>query len=414
MRIEIPELAVVALMGVSGSGKSTFAKKHFKPTEVLSSDYFRALVSDDENNQMVSAQAFDALYYIANKRLDLGLLTVIDATNVQKESRAGVLKLAREQNCHAIAIVLDIPEKICRERNDKRPDRNFGNHVITKQAESLKRSIKSLQKEGFRYIYILKSEEEIDEVEIIRNPLWVNKKSEKGPFDIIGDIHGCYDELCELLVKLGYIVDIENCTASHPENRKVVFLGDLGDRGPKIVEVLRIAINMTQNQNALCVVGNHDAKLLRKLRGSDVQMSNGLDKTIDQLNIYCENNQDFSGTVETFLDNLISHYILDGGKLVVAHAGLKEKYQGRASNKVRAFCIYGDTTGETDEYGLPVRLPWANEYRGKALVVYGHTPILEAEFVNNTVCIDTGCVFGGKLTAYRYPEKEILLVAEKE
>ncbi|MDR2575374.1 MAG: AAA family ATPase [Treponema sp.] len=123
MRIEIPEMAVVALVGVSGSGKSTFAKTHFKPTETLSSDYFRGLVSDDENNQKVTPQAFDALYYVANKRLELGLLTVIDATNVQREARASVLRLAREQNCLAVAIVLDIPEKICRERNEKRNDR---------------------------------------------------------------------------------------------------------------------------------------------------------------------------------------------------------------------------------------------------------------------------------------------------
>jgi len=194
MLIEIPEIAVVALIGVSGSGKSTFARAHFKPTEVLSSDFFRALISDDENNQKATKDAFETLFYVANKRMDLGLMTVIDATNVQKDARALILNLAKEQNCYAIAIVLDIPEKICRERNQKRTDRNFGDHVIRNQADQLRHSIKNLKKEGFRYVYVLKSEEEIQNVDIKRIPLWNNKKHETGPFDIIGDIHGCYDD----------------------------------------------------------------------------------------------------------------------------------------------------------------------------------------------------------------------------
>jgi protein phosphatase len=410
MRIEIPELAVVALIGVSGSGKSTFAKTHFKPTEVLSSDYFRGLVSDDENNQQVTPQAFDALYYIANKRLELGLMTVIDATNIQKEARAPIIRLAKEQNCFAVAIVLDTPEKLCRKRNENRTDRNFGSHVITRQAEQLKRSIKHLQKEGFRYVYILSSEEEIANAEIVRTPLWNNKKQETGPFDIIGDIHGCYDELCELLTELGYEVDAENYSAKAPDNRKAVFLGDLCDRGPKNIEVIRLVMGMIQSGDAWCVAGNHDVKLLRKLRGSDVQLSHGLDKTVEQLE---GQSKEFIEKVKSFLDGLISHYVFDDGKLVVAHAGLKEKYQGRGSGRVREFCLYGDTTGEIDEYGLPVRLPWANEYRGKALVVYGHIPAPDVQTINNTVCIDTGCVFGGKLSAYRYPEMKIIQVKAK-
>ena len=406
MRIEIPELCVVALVGVSGSGKSTFAKTHFKPTETLSSDYFRALVSDDENNQQVTPQAFDALYYVANKRLELGLLTVIDATNVQKHARASLLRLAREQNCLAAAIVLDVPEKTCRERNEKRIERNVGIQVISRQAQQLRKSFEQLQKEGFRYVYILSGEEEIANAEIVRTPLWNNKKDVTGPFDIIGDIHGCYDELCELLTELDYEVDAENYTAMPPTNRKAVFLGDLCDRGPKNVEVLRLVINMA-SAGAFCVAGNHDVKLLKKLKGANVQLTHGLDKTVEQLD---SQNAEFIENVKNFLDGLISHYVFDEGKLVVSHAGLKEKYQGRSSGRVREFCLYGETTGETDEYGLPVRLPWANEYRGKALVVYGHIPSLEVQTVNNTACIDTGCVFGGKLSAYRYPERKIVQV----
>lgn len=405
MRIEIPELSVVALIGVSGSGKSSFAKKYFHPTEVLSSDYFRALISDDENNQLVSKQAFDTLYYVANQRLELGKLTVIDATSVKKDARKPILELAKAQNCHAVAIVLDLPQQLCLERNARREDRSIEDHTIRRQSQDLRRCISSLRKEGFRYVYILKSPEETEEVEIVRTPLWNDKRGDKGPFDIIGDVHGCYDELCNLLEKLGYGVDRKGCTATAPRGRKLVFVGDLCDRGPKNVEVLRLVMDMVEKGQACCVAGNHDVKLLRKLRGKQVQMTHGLDKTFEQISAQGD---DFIEKTKIFLDSLISHYVFDGGKLAVAHAGIKEKYQGRGSKRVRDFCLYGDTGGEIDEYGLPIRLPWANEYRGRAVVVYGHTPTPSVTEVNNTFCIDTGCVFGGKLTAFRYPEREIV------
>jgi polynucleotide kinase-phosphatase len=119
---------------------------------------------------------------------------------------------------------------------------------------------------------------------------------------------------------------------------------------------------------------------------------------------------EFRDKVVRFIDSLVSHYVFDDGKLVVAHAGMKEEMQGRGSSEVRDFALYGETTGETDEFGLPVRLNWAARYRGRAMVVYGHTPVAEPEWLNGTINIDTGCVFGGKLTALRYPEKEIVSV----
>jgi len=411
MRIEIPNLCVVALIGSTGSGKSTFAEKHFKPTEVLSSDFFRGLVSDDENDQSATGAAFDSLYYIANKRLEVGKLTVIDATNVQKSAREQVLKLAKEQNCHAVAIVLDFPPEVCLNRNSQREGRNYPAHVIQNHTRDLKRSLRHLKKEGFRFVYVLHSPEEADAVEIVRTKLWNDKREETGPFDIFGDIHGCYNELCSLLFQMGYTIDKENCTATPPAGRKAVFLGDLCDRGPKNVEVLLLVISMVEAGNALCVPGNHDVKLLKYLRTGKATLTHGLDITVEQLEAQSE---EFRDKVAAFIDGLISHYVLDDGKLVVAHAGLKERFQGRGSGRVRQFCLYGETTGETDEFGLPVRLNWAEEYRGKALVVYGHTPSIQVQSLNNTVCVDTGCVFGGKLTACRYPEGETVQVPAKQ
>jgi len=412
MQIEIPEFCVAALIGVSSSGKSTFCKTHFKPTEVLSSDYFRALVSDDENNQEATQQAFEALNFVAHKRLELGKLTVIDATSVQQFARKQILRLAKDHDCFAAAIVLDLNEEIIRERNKKRNDRNLTEDVLTRQMNQLRKtSAEQLKQEGFRFVYVLSSEEEISNAQITRAPMWNNKKTETGPFDIIGDVHGCFDELCDLLKNLNYNVDTENFTAEHPEGRKAVFIGDLCDRGIKNIEVLRLVMNMEQSCSALCVLGNHDFKLLRQLRGNKVQLTHGLDITVNQLE---KESEEFRNQVKTFLESLISHFVLDQGNLVIAHAGLKEEFHGRSSGQVRSFCLFGDTTGEKDENGFPVRLPWADNYKGKALVVYGHTPIAEVQSINNTVCIDTGCVFGGKLTAFRYPEKEIVQVKAKE
>ncbi|MCM1507800.1 MAG: polynucleotide kinase-phosphatase [Ruminococcus flavefaciens] len=410
MRIEIPEFALVAMVGASSSGKTTFANTKFKPTEVLSSDFFRAMVSDDENNQKVSGEAFDVLFYVAGKRLDLMKLTVIDATNLQQSARKQILGLAREKNVHSVAIVLNIPEQTLLERNNARENRQFPERVIRNHCNELRRCIKKLKREGFRFVYVLNSQEEIDNAEIVRTKLWNDKKDEHGPFDIIGDIHGCYGELKELLSKLGY-VENENGIPVHPDGRKAVFLGDFCDRGYNNAGVLKLVMSMIKNGNALSVVGNHEVKLLKYLNGKNVNLTHGLDRTVEEIE---KEPPEFKAELKNFIDGLISHYVLDDGKLAVSHAGIKEEYMGRGSGRVREFCIYGDTTGETDELGLPVRLNWSADYRGRATVVYGHTPCAEVVSVNNTYCIDTGCVFGGKLTAMRYPEKELVSVEAYE
>ena len=403
MRIEIPEFALVAMVGATSSGKSTFARKHFLNTEILSSDFFRGMISDDENNQKVSKEAFDLLFYAANKRLSLMKTTVIDATNVTPAARKQVIELAHAQNVHSVAIVLNLPEKELLERNAARPDRGYPEHVIRKHMSDLRRSIKNLKKEGFRFVYILNSVQEVNDAEVVRTKMWNDKKQEHGPFDIIGDIHGCYDELVLLLKKLGYTENIET-GMTHSEGRKAVFLGDFCDRGPKNADVLKLVMKMVGSGNALAVPGNHDVKLVKYLSGKKIQLTHGIDRTIAELD---REDESFREKVREFLRSLVSHYVLDDGKLVVAHAGLKEDYIGRGSMTVRDFCLYGETTGETDEYGLPVRVNWAADYRGKATIVYGHIPQIEVQSMNGTYCIDTGCVFGGKLTAYRYPEREL-------
>jgi protein phosphatase len=409
MKISIPELSLVLLVGPSGSGKSSFARKHFLPTEVVSSDFCRALVSDNENDQSATRDAFDLLHEIVRKRLARGRLTVVDATNVQPEARKSLIALAKEFHLFAEAIVFDLPERVCQDRNVLRPDRQFGPHVIRNQSQQLRRSLRGLEREGIRHVFKLSSPEEVDAVTIERHPLWNNKKTEHGPFDIIGDVHGCFGELVELIAQLGYTAHqtVHSFSVSSSGDRKLIFVVDLVDRGPGTVQVLRLVSNMVQSGQAFCVPGNHDMKLVKALRGRDVKRTHGLAETMEQL---VEETNDFRGEVASFLDGLVSHYVFDDGKLVVAHAGLKESMHGRGSGAVREFALFGETTGETDEFGLPVRYNWAADYRGKALVVYGHTPVPEPLFLNNTVNIDTGCVFGGQLTALRYPEREIVSV----
>ncbi|MFB9723672.1 polynucleotide kinase-phosphatase [Planobispora longispora] len=405
--IGIPAMSLVVLVGVSGSGKSTFARTHFAPTQVISSDFCRGLVADDENDQAATPDAFDVLHYIVRTRLKRGLLTVVDATNVQWEARRQLIDLAKSQDVLVDAIVLDVPEEVAVERNETRPDRDFGAHVVRRQRKELKRSLGKISRDGFRRVHVLRGVEEIEAATVVTEKAWTDRRELTGPFDIIGDVHGCRAELEALLRELGWEIEPGGVGASHPEGRTAVFVGDLVDRGPDTPGVLRLVMGMVAAGTALCVSGNHEQKLARALNGRKVRVAHGLQESLDQL---AAEPEEFRTAALAFMDGLISHYQLDGGRLVVAHAGLKEAYHGRASGRVRSFALYGDTTGETDEYGLPVRYPWAREYRGRAMVVYGHTPVPEAEWINNTICLDTGVVFGGKLTALRYPSREIVSV----
>ncbi|WP_221089938.1 polynucleotide kinase-phosphatase [Deinococcus aquaedulcis] len=404
-QIPLPELALVALVGASSSGKSTFAAQHFGPYEVLSSDHFRALVSGSEHTLDANAAAFDSLFYVAARRLERGLLTVIDATSVRPDDRRRLVDLARAHDVLPVAIVLDLPRGVLEARHEARGDRPFNAAVIGRQQTELRRTLRGMGKEGFRHVWVLRSPEEVAGAQVRRVPLYSNKKHLHGPFDFIGDVHGCLAELRELLLKLGYTLDGDHATP--PPGRTAVFVGDLVDRGPDSAGVLRLVMNMVASGAALCVPGNHDEKLKRALDGKAVKALHGLDATLAQLDAA---GPEFRAQVRSFIDGLVSHLVLDDGKVVVAHAGLPEKYQGRSSGRVRSFALYGDVDGSIDDLGLPVRRDWAAEYRGAAHVVYGHTPVAQPRWVNRTIDIDTGCAFGGALSALRYPEQELVSV----
>lgn len=237
--------------------------------------------------------------------------------------------------------------------------------------------------------------------------------AESQRFDIVGDIHGCWPELCELWEKLGYVwhdAEPPRSIPRHPEGRLLVFIGDLADRGPDSPRVLRTACDLIKARLALFVPGNHDDKLFRMLRGKSVRRTHGLDRTERQLNALPAGER--AALVRDILSYLATappYRVLDGGRLVVTHAGIREEMIGKKDGRVREFTLYGDVRG-FEPSGKPIRHDWAREYRGAALIVYGHTPQDTLRWVNNTVNIDGGCVFGGFLAALRYPERDFVTV----
>lgn len=418
MKITLPEYSLIVLIGASGSGKTTFARKHFGSNEILSVREFGEMVGQPDNQEQNDEDALEAMNFVVDKRMKNRVLTIIDAPHINQVDRKHLRQIAKKYHARLVAIALDLPEEVCLARNQQEPERSVPRSILRHQIENLNKNVHRLQSEGFRYVYHLKSVEEIDAVEIVQRPMRSNYETEEGPFDIIGDVHGCREELEVLLGKLGYEISKAPegselyYEVKPPTGRKVVFVGDLVDRGPDSPGVLKLAMSMVKSGVAFCVPGNHDDKLMRKLEGRNVQLKHGLAETMVQLE---SENDDFLEEVRSFILKLPAHLQLAGGKLVIAHAGLKETMHGRESGGVRSFCLYGETTGEIDSFGLPVRYNWAENYRGDATIVYGHTPIPTPEWLNHTLNIDTGCVFGGHLTALRFPEKELVKVAaEKE
>lgn len=388
MQMDVPEFALVIIVGANTTMRTNFINKHFSNSEIVDSSDLKAI----------------------EKRLKDRLFTVVVQEDIQPKPFQKLARLTKKYHCKPVAFVINLEETTLISHA------NEAFHQIKKQANQVKTFTKNHRYNGIRKIYELKSINEINSSTLYRYQLLCNKQDEIGPFDIIGDVHGCAEELEELLIKLGY--KIETGKNSHfgykitpPKGRKAIFVGDLTDRGPNSPKVLRMVMSMAQEKKAFGVRGNHDDKLYRKLIGKNVKLEHGLEETVEQLD---KEPVEFVEKVRDFLGKLVNHYVLDRGNLVIAHGGLKEDMHGRASGKVDSFCLYGDTTGKTDEFGLVERLNWAAGYKGEAAVVYGHTPQKEPIWQNNTMNIDTGCVFGGWLTALRYPEREIVQVKALE
>jgi protein phosphatase len=359
--IEIPELCLVVLIGPAGAGKSTFAGARFRPTEVVSSDLCRALVADDENDQSATPAAFEVLHLIASLRLRRRKLTVVDAVDARPRDRRPLLELAADRDCAAVAVVLDLPEELCVERDRLRAGRTVGASVIAVQRGAIERSLSGLHDEGFAAVHVLRSPEEVDAATVRRVPLPVNRRWERGPFDVIGDVHGRLDALVALLDRLGYPVTQgtqgEPVAGAHPNRRRAVFVGDLGDAA-----VARLVRGMAAAGAALAVRGDEDEALAARLEEPDA----------------------------AFVRGLPSHLVLAGGTLVVAHAGIRADMQGRDSPRVTAFCLRAEPR-------------WDVAYRGRALVVHGHDPAPWPRWEGRTAGLG-----GGELAALRLPERDVV------
>ena len=344
------------------------------------------------------------LHYIAGKRLAAGRLTAIDATSVQPEARAPLVALAREHDVLPVAIVLNLPESVCAARNAARPDRDFGAHVLRRQRRELRKSLRGLQREGFRTVHVLSSEADVAGATITRTRLYNDLRHETGPFDVIGDVHGCRAELESLLASLGYVLafDAEGrpAGAAHPGGRRAVFLGDLVDRGPDSPGVLRLVMGMVASGTALCVPGNHEAKLLRALRGRNVTVSHGLAETLGQLG---EEAESFRAAVQRFVERLVSHYILDSSG-IGSRGGFRTAPGPRASRFQFVLPVRGRQARATP-IGSPCAAPWAGTGpRGSSETPPGPAPISEQRHL-----FDTRYLFSSTLTPFRSAEAEQVL-----
>ncbi len=234
----------------------------------------------------------------------------------------------------------------------------------------------------------------------------VDQTHHRGPFDVIGDVHGCLGELQTIFDALGYLV-ADDGTWRSPAGRVPVFVGDLVDRGPDSVGVLRLVMRLVHHGAALAVPGNHDLQLLQWLEDPSTPLVHGLETTVAEFE---DQPRPWREDVRRFLDGLPSHVVLDAGDLVVAHTGLAEVWHGRESREVRRLAAYGVASGEPDAHDRTQRHAWLAGYRGEATVVYGHTVVPEAIWQGRTIDIDTGCVYGGALTALRWPERDLVSV----
>jgi protein phosphatase len=411
-RIRLPLGALVVLVGSAGSGKSTWASRHFLPTQIVSSDACRAIIADDEADQTASRDAFRLLYFILGERMRRGLLTVVDSTALQPSARAELLKIAAQYGRPTVGIVFALPASLTAQWNASR-ERRVPDGALERHRKNLELSLKLLPGEGFHALYRFRSPEDLERAEV-RVGGFVPDRSTP-PFDLIGDVHGCYDELMMLFAALGYHWREDTGDIVHPDGRLPVFVGDLADRGPANVRVLDLVERMVTDGTALLVVGNHDNKLMRWLMGRKVQPWHGMLLTMAEIEaLPAEEQASFRARVLALFQNAPGYLLLDEGRLVVTHAGFQDEMAGRWNRAIQAFCLYGDVE-EIEADGRPIRRNWAanrpdEQAASGPLIVYGHDVVDEVFEFRRTINIDTGCVFGGRLSALRYPEMEVVQV----
>lgn len=439
-RILIPHAGIVLVMGPSCSGKTTLIKQLIEqgviiPSEVVSSDQFRTLISDIEfldwtnrskeeadclmsEYQRISQEAFTGMDMIIEKRSRLNKLTLVDATHLHADDRQRYIQIARRQHVPIMAIALDVPESELLRRDIQR-DYPRGKKRIKQQVQVFRRNQKWLKKEGFQSLYIL-SQEEINTALFERrrnNPLHLDIGQ---GLDIIGDIHGCYEEMLQLLSELGY-EENEDGFYIHPEGRKFLSLGDVMSRGPRSLDTLRFFLRHVTAGYAYMIDSNHGWKIARWLDGRKVRLTHGDEKVEHEFESFSENKgkeaaEQLKQQLKDLLWSAPSHYVIRQNDVTIAvatHAGIKDHYIGKHSSRISDFCRYGDTDG-VDELGKPIRKDWHLQHKSKELIIWGHDPKPQPWMVNQTINIDQGVVFGGKLTAFRLPERKLFSISAKE
>ncbi len=401
--LEVPTPSLILVWGCEGSGAGAFTERLFGPRALRSRTLRLAIGGEDPPSRELASDAQAVLEDVAQRRArgQRGLPLAVELEPWPGHDPTALATIARKAAlpCHVLALA--VPARRCRAR---RPDLDV--EETSAQRRRYDQVLSELRK---RKGVTITEVRDPDAVSAWRGrPLACDRREERGPFDLIGDVHGCYEELTELLERLGYREDAD---FEHPAGRRLVFLGDLTDRGPRNLDSLRLAWRLIEEGSALGVRGNHDDKLARYLAGRKVSVSHGLQATLDELEaLPTEEAPAFRAEAQRFLSRLPSHLVLDGGQLVAVHGGLEERLIGREGGRVDSFALYGDPSGKLDAEGYPERRDWAASYGGQAWIAYGHTPTGNVQWRHRTICLDQGCVFGGALSALRWPERTTLSV----
>lgn len=440
---------LIVLMGIAGVGKSSWAQARYPHEQVVSADQMRLLVSDSESNQYASSQAWHLVTEFVAGRCELGRRAIIDATHVKREERLRWITFASEHAIPTQLVWFDIAPEESLARQAHRT-RKVSQRILKRQHAQMhdagKLSLLALRQEGWDRILRVTPSCQPGEAELLHHtpPLSYRELPSHGAricstdgYDVIGDVHGCFEELCLLLEKMGWrrelpsdaAPDETNAHALHgptylpPEDapdRKLVFVGDLTDRGPASIAVVDLAQRMWKRGVAYLVRGNHDDKLMRYLQGNAITVDDHLATTVAELDaLDDEARAQFTARAIEFIDASPYWAFLGQTALcnrhtfapaVVAHAAWKPQLMFAKKDMVKWFSLYGPSTGEKDEQGYPERLDWRVHYPEHAPVcITGHTPYSgEPTWHAQTLCIDTACVFGHRLTALRWPESELV------